>query len=222
MPLLIDALTHEEYRVSICALSALCNLSATPACLSRFAANTELLGALERILMQKRVDPDPQAHAAQLLLNLTAQFSFKLVDDMNELALLSHAHDPAAAAMHANVKVKPAPLQDTDPSTSSREVHTSPAHATTAGTTGDSQQGGRDGRPPVAADPRALLATSLTVLRSASALHVEARENCIEVVLALLQLPGSFLSPDPAVRAPPAVVVVGTAGPRAKSTCIAY
>ena len=65
LPTLIKGLSHEEYRVSVCCLAALCNLSATPLCVTQCVASRPLLAALERVLLQKRLDPDPQVRATR-------------------------------------------------------------------------------------------------------------------------------------------------------------
>lgn len=68
VPMLIKALSHEEYRAAMAALATLCNLSAQPACLQQHINDPAMLAALERVLLQKRIDPDPQVRPGELVL----------------------------------------------------------------------------------------------------------------------------------------------------------
>lgn len=67
VPMLIRALGHQEYRAAMAALATLCNLSAQPACLQQHTNDPAMLAALERVLLQKRLDPDPQVFYQTLL-----------------------------------------------------------------------------------------------------------------------------------------------------------
>jgi hypothetical protein len=210
VPVLIQALGHEEYRVTICSLSTLCNLSASPRCLSWCASHAALLNALERVLMQKRMDPDPQANATQLLLNLCAQFCFKRPDDPVDDCTLAASKDTAATGW-TQMSVKSNPTKDSEgtayTASSRLTVRSHPTVVTGKGshlshtmmTTRDVDNTAETALSSPRPDPRALLAAALRMLHYAPALDKEARENCIEVVLALLQLPDSVSSPDPEV-----------------------
>jgi hypothetical protein len=244
VPAIIQALSHEEYRVSIACLSTLCNLSADKYVVSRFVAEPQLLAALERVLNQKRLDPDPQANATQLMLNLCAPFCVPPRgggdggDDDGfgaaELGVTCHTSNSALAGASASGAVADeragaiGGMRDLDGSfltqsatsmscngatkltVHSDRTNTNPATTRDSARTRttlaaldspDATKAAR-ARPPLPPPPdsRDLLSLTLRVLEHAPALDKEARENCIEVVLTLLQLPDSVTGVNSVVR----------------------
>jgi hypothetical protein len=202
VPILIASLQHQEYKVTVCCLSALCNLSASPGCILRYASDERLLLCLERILVQNVQDVDPQAHAAQLLLNLTRATQSLGTATPEECTVVSSAtqtqNTPTAAfsrelpSVHAALTIKS--TRDSDTQISSHK----PLGVTTGSASSmHSDEMPRFPRP----DYAALMTTGLRVLSRAPSLEQEARENCIEVVLSLLQRPDSSDLPEPHVRA---------------------
>jgi hypothetical protein len=165
-----------------------------------------LLEGLERILMQTRMDLEAQAAASQLLLNLTAPFVLPglaaapcpgtstshdrtgestgdeiIIDSSNQIAVLTQLSNRLNPTRHSentgvsssrHLTVRSVPTEgltkDTLDGTLGEEVFMSEQSLESA---------------------RALLNVALRVLRDAPYLDRESRENCIEVVLALLQHP---------------------------------
>jgi hypothetical protein len=203
---LIRALEKSDYRVQTLLLSVLCNLSATPVQLSPVFGHVRerdpLLEAIERVLMQTRMDAEAQSAATQLMLNLTAPFVLQgpvpglcqssTHDSTADELIVDSAKDTATGALtHFSTKSHPSKHSENTATMSSRlTVRSLPTECLTKDTL--------DGVPGDAlnATARALLNVALRVLRDAPYLDRESRENCIEVFLALLHVPTSACGLD--------------------------
>lgn len=218
----------------MCCLSTLTNLAASPTLLRRFLTDDRLLSCLERVLTQNVQDPDPQANAAQLLLNLCSLAAprsppLTLADDnctvvssvtgaQTQTAGLSRDL-PSAAAAHLTMKStrdsSTVGLSTNSPSiafTPRGSQHTAASSVPdalneTVGTlTVDewTYNAAEAVAPPPQPDVERLMRAGLHILDKASptALDQEARENCIEAVLCLLQNPDTPDEPDEQAAVP--------------------
>ena len=216
MPGLVAALSDADYRVQAAALATLCNLSATPKIVSPALHSDHerdaLLEALDRVLMQTRLDPDPQAAATQLLLNLTTPLP---PDEGGEELLVAVSKETATTTTvltHASVRSQPTRHSEGTVTQSSQlTVRSQPTGCLTKDTDrmcGDDTNlsigyGGGPAGAAAAPTALALVSTTLRVLRDAPLLEREAREECVEVLLNLLQAPTPMPSLNPQVRASP-------------------
>lgn len=187
MMILITSLQHQEYKVTIGCLSTLCNLSATPACVRRFATDDRLLACLERILTQNVLDSDPQSHAAQLLLNLTRAL---IEVPLDECTVFSASTREQTINTRDTSSPTPQDLRSTTGLTvkSIRDSESQPSHKVLGVTTATASEAPSDDFPhrQTTSGHAVLMATGLKVLSHATVLEQEARENCIEVILSLL------------------------------------
>lgn len=205
--ILISSLQHQEYKVSVGCLSALCNLSATPDCLRRYATDDRLLACLERILTQNVQDSEPQSHSAQLLLNLTrAAIEVPQIPPDECTVLSASTREQTANTRDTSSQPFAPDLRSTTGLTlkSTRDSDSQPSNRVLAVTTATASDAPSDdiAHRPFPCDHAILMATGLRVLSHASSLDQEAQENCIEVILALLQSPDSVEEPEPQVCHP--------------------
>lgn len=195
--ILITSLQHQEYKVTIGCLSALCNLSASPECVRGYATDDRLLACLDRILTQNIQDSDPQSHAAQLLLNLT-RVSIEVPQIAPDECTVVSA---STREQTINTSSQPFPpdLRSTTGFTlkSTRDSDSQPSNKVLGVTTASASEAPSDdiAHRFTRCEHAVLMATGLHVLAHASSLDQEARENCIEVILALLQSPDSTDEP---------------------------
>jgi hypothetical protein len=226
VPVLISGLQHTEYRVTVSCLSTLCNLSSTPMCLARFAADEQLLKGLERVLTQNVPDVDPQGNAAQLMLNLCASYCFKrtasALGAVEECTVVSQTATTSArtatrSAQTASTSSMSKDMQLTATNLDMKSQHTYDSQSMQWTTSQGIEKATREKisvctgaveaesevpesalpEPFIKPDPSELLKTALRVLdRANSRLDQEARENCVEVVLALLQRTETSEYPD--------------------------
>eukprot|EP00892_Ulva_mutabilis_P011928 jgi/Ulvmu1/9107/UM005_0202.1 len=232
VPALIESLHHPEYRITVCCLSSLTNLAASPSLLRPFLADDRLLSCLERVLTQNIQDAEPQANAAQLLLNLCSLAAPRLpqlpLDDNctvvsvatgapTQTAALSRDL-PGAHAAHLTMKStrdsSTVGLSTNSPSlafTPRASQHTAVSsvpdalHETAGTLTVDEWTYNADPVMPLPQpDVARLMRAGLHILDKAPAatLDPEARENCVEAVLCLLQNPETPDMPDAAAAAP--------------------
>lgn len=232
VPALIESLSHQEYRITVCCLSTLTNLAASPSLLRPFLADDRLLACLERVLTQNIQDADPQANAAQLLLNLCSLAAprtplLPLDDNCTIVSVATGAPTQTAAlsrdlpSTHAaqltmkSTRDSTVGLSTNSPSlafTPRASQHTAVSsvpdalHETAGTLTVDewTYSGDPVAQPLPQPDVARLMRAGLHILEKAPAatLDQEARENCIEAVLCLLQNPDTPDMPDAAAAGP--------------------
>ena len=207
MHILISSLQHQEYKVTVGCLSTLCNLSATPECVRRHATDDRLLACLEHILTQNVQDSEPQSHSAQLLLNLTRTAIEVPQIPLDVCTVLSvSTREPTINTRDTSSQPFAPDLRSTTGLTlkSTRDSDSQPSNRVLGVTTATASEAPSDdiANRPFRCDHAILMATGLRVLSHASSLDQEAQENCIEVILALLQSPDSVEEPEPQVRRP--------------------